>query len=446
MHDLNFYNIVQIFLISKKEMRMLIMKFLNYLHSNKVLVADGAMGTMLLKYELKSGDCPEEINIKNPEIIEKIHIDYINAGAELIQTNTFGANRIKLEPFNLQNKVEKIVKEGVKIAKESAGDNGWVGLSVGPTGKFLRPLGELSFNELIEIFTEQISAGVEAGCDCICIETMGDVGEVKAAFLAASSFNVPISCSVSFQNQGLTLMGTDPETFSKIIENWNCDIAASNCASPEELLYVAECISQYSTKPCYIRPNAGKPEIKNGKTVYPMNPEQFSLWSKKLIDTGVSIIGGCCGTLPEHIEAVKNNLQNINPLINKGSSKKWISSFMENVEIKNELKGCWIKLNNYIKNNKVDEDAVIDALKTLPEKEHEVIYLDITDIDQKTAAGVIESIQLANRKPLIFRANNPETLEEFIKPYKGIAGIIAQGIEKEKCLYLLNKYGGELLE
>lgn len=422
------------------------MEFLNYLNHNKILTADGAMGTMLLKYDLKSGDCPEEINIKTPKIIERIHTDYIKAGADLIQTNTFGANRIKLKPFNLHNKVEKIVWEGVKIAKESAGDNGWVGLSVGPTGKFLRPLGELSFDELIDIFKEQISAGVEAECDCICIETMGDIGEVKAALLAARAFNVPISCSVSFDNQGLTLMGTDPETFAKIIANWNCDIAASNCASPEELLHVTKYISQYCTKPSYIRPNAGKPEMKDGKTVYPMSPDQLSSWSEKIVSSGASIIGGCCGTSPEHIEAIKNKIQNAYPITDKGSSKRWISSFVENVEIKKELKGCWIELKDYIKNNKIDEDTVIDALKTIPSKEHEVIYLDVMDIDKKIIVGVIESIQLANRKPLIFRTNDLETLEECIKPYKGIAGVIAPEIEKEKCLSILNKYGGELLD
>lgn len=272
-----------------------------------IYIFEGAMGTMLQQAGLEPGYCPELWNIEKPEIITNVHKQYIESGADIIETNTFGANRIKLSHYGLQDKVPQLNLAAVKAARQAAGPHTKIAGSVGPTGKFIAPLGDLEFDTAYDVFFEQISALDQAGIDMIIIETIIDIQEMRVALLAAkAATKKPIICQLSFGEDGRTLTGTDPHTAALILEAMGADIIGANCSlGPAQLLPVAQELAKATSLPISIQPNAGMPELINGKTVFPMDAAEMASWVPRLVNAGVTYIGGCCGTTPEHIKTIR---------------------------------------------------------------------------------------------------------------------------------------------
>ncbi len=413
---------------------------IDYLKKNKTIIADGAMGTMLMKYGLSVGQCPEEINISDPLMLERVHKEYVGSGAKLIQTNTFGANRIKLAKYGLENKIKEIICEGVKIAKNVSNDNAWVGLSVGPTGELLRPYGEISFHKLNQIYEEQIEIGLEAGIDLVCIETMGDMGELRAAFLAAKKYKLPVSCSVSFGKNDCTLMGTNPLIYAKTLSNWKSDIAATNCSSPEHILSIVETIINNFEGPCGVRPNAGEPVIKDGQTVYPMSAEKFKYYGCEFMKKGTAIIGGCCGTMPEHIKLLNDNLLDKKNISRQINNNNFITSSRKFLDLNNNFNHHKIEINDDI-----DIDKLLSSISSFSNEKDSAILVEINGSSIEKVNSVIEKLQAYTRLPLIFKTEDENILENVIKIYNGVAGIIAEKNNKSNINNIISKFGGQLI-
>lgn len=282
-------------------------EILERLKAGELLLCDGAMGTMLIASGLKAGECPELWNRERPEAVQAIHRAYFEGGSDIVLTNTFGGTRVRLANFGLEKEVRDLNSRAVGLAKEVAPSGKWVALSVGPTGEFLEPVGNLKFEEMKEIFSEQIGAALEAGADAVCIETMGDPEESRAAIEATRALaDVPIFATMTFEHgkRGYhTLMGIDPPTAAERLLAAGAHVVGSNCGNGiDEMAEIMEEMMAGRGGLFLAQANAGKPEMEGDTPVYRQGPEEYAEKSKKLKALGVNIIGGCCGTTPEHIK------------------------------------------------------------------------------------------------------------------------------------------------
>jgi 5-methyltetrahydrofolate--homocysteine methyltransferase len=276
--------------------------------NERVLILDGAMGTMLQERGLKAGQSPEELNLTAPEIVAGVHQAYLDAGADIIVTNTFGGTCEKLSHYGLGNRVAEINRKAVDIARQVAGGKAYVAGSVGPTGRFLEPVGDLSFDECTAIFREQAAALVEAGCDLITLETFLDIKEIRAAVIAIRevSATIPVMAMLTFEDKGRSVLGTPAESAAITLEAVGADILGSNCGLGVDGMYDILCAMRRVTRlPLICQANAGLPILKDGKTVFPGTPEEMVSFHDRLIELGVRVIGGCCGTTPAHIAAMQ---------------------------------------------------------------------------------------------------------------------------------------------
>jgi len=270
---------------------------------------DGAMGTMLQKYGLKVGDKPDLMNITSPDVVEKIHRMYVEAGCDIINTNTFGSNALLLEDTGYS--VEKVITTAVGIAKRAtAGTNVKVALNIGPTGQLLDPLGDLEPEEAFEIFKEMAIAGERAGADLVAVETMSDLEEIEAAIFAAlDNTKLPVFATMSFGETGRTFMGCSVEDFVEMVEESDPTAVATaiglNCSlGPAEMFETVERFAKATKLPLIVKPNAGLPDKVDGS--YHLGAKAFAEQMMRLKEFGVKIVGGCCGTTPEYIsELVK---------------------------------------------------------------------------------------------------------------------------------------------
>jgi 5-methyltetrahydrofolate--homocysteine methyltransferase len=281
--------------------------------ADKFMIFDGGMGTMLQANGLRMGELPESFNIERPEVILKIHKEYVEAGADVVSTNTFGANRYKLK--HSKYSPGEIIAKAVGIARKAVGEK-LVALDIGPIGQLMEPYGTLSFEDAYEAFKEQVLAGEASGADLIIIETMADVYEVRAAILAAKeNSKLPVICTMTFQPDGRTLTGSDPLTMVNIISNLGVDALGINCSlGPREIMPLVSQILKHSDKPVIVQPNAGLPALVDGKTVFDIGPEVFGQYMAEIAGMGASILGGCCGTTPEHISAIRNAIAGMKPV------------------------------------------------------------------------------------------------------------------------------------
>jgi len=281
-----------------------------YIKDN-ILIFDGAMGTMLQKKGLKLGENPELLNIKEPDIIEEIHREYIESGANVITTNTFGANELKLKLCNLE--VEEAVDAAVRIAQKAKGNSDtYIALDIGPIGELLEPMGTLSFDRAYEIFKRQVVQGAKSGADIILIETMTDLYELKAAILAAKeNSDLPIFCTMTFEENLRTFTGCSPEAMVLVLEGLGVDALGVNCSlGPKQLKPVIEEICNLAHIPVMVQPNAGLPTLSIGnETKYDVTKEEFADTLCSFIDSGVRIIGGCCGTTPDYIKELSERVK-----------------------------------------------------------------------------------------------------------------------------------------
>ncbi len=283
---------------------------------NKILVYDGAFGTMLQgKGLLTPGICPEELNLTHPDDIVDIHLQYVFAGANVIETNTFGASSMKLREYGLEKKTKEINAAGVKLAKKAAKGKAYVAASIGPLPKQLQPLGDLSFDEAYRIFYEQAEYLSEAGADLIIIETMSDIKEIKAAVIAVKdACRLPVQAQMTFDKGKWTVSGTPPEVAAVVLGACGADIIGANCSSgPEDLIGTMQAIGNNFEGYLSVLPNAGLPELVDGKTIYRATPEYMAEHAVTFAKLGVNLIGGCCGTNPSHIKAMARALRNKKP-------------------------------------------------------------------------------------------------------------------------------------
>ncbi|MGB9876240.1 MAG: homocysteine S-methyltransferase family protein [bacterium] len=283
------------------------MDFRERLRKEEVIVCDGAMGTLLYSLGIPLGSPVEEVNLSQPELVEKLHREYIAAGAELIETNTFGANRLKLEKYGLKSKIREINLKGVEIARKASNGKAFVAGSIGPLDKLIEPFGGLKIEEAREIFKEQAGYLIEGGVDLIILETFHNLLELKTAILSIRELNpsIPIIAQMSFPQEGRTSMGVSPSSFGVVMEGLGVDVVGTNCGSgPEGVLEVLDGLVESTNLPISALPNAGFPTYYEGRTLFPSTPQYFEKFAEEALKKGAKLIGGCCGTTPEHIRAI----------------------------------------------------------------------------------------------------------------------------------------------
>lgn len=292
-------------------------KLLDFIKNDKILVADGAWGTLLFEKGLISGDCPEEWNLTHSAEVFDIAESYVNAGSDIISTNSFGANKFKLMFYNLEEKLSEICQAAVRISRSAAGKNKLVMASMGPTGKFLIT-GEVSIDELYNTFSKQAIAFEKEGADGVCIETFYDLQEAEQAIKAVKhETSMTAVCSFTFdktQNGFSSLMGISPEKMTEALIIYGADIIGTNCGRGfEDMIEITKRIRTVSKDiPVIVQANAGLPEIIDGKLSYLETPEKIRNIIPRIIDAGANIIGGCCGTTPEHIKVIRKIVDECN--------------------------------------------------------------------------------------------------------------------------------------
>jgi methionine synthase I (cobalamin-dependent)/5,10-methylenetetrahydrofolate reductase len=291
-------------------------EFKEALH-NRILVADGAMGTALYSRGIFLNRCYDELNLSLPALIRDVHQDYVRAGAEIIETNTFGANRKRLAAFGFAEKMRQINQAGVRIAREAARDLAFVAGAVGPLGVRLEPLGSTTFAEARVLFREQFSALAEAGVDLLILETFRDLDELREAILAAreaAGDEIALVAQVSIEDDGSLQDGSSTETFTRALDQWPVDVIGLNCSSgPRVTLETIENMQAFTNKPLSAMPNAGLPVTVEGRNLYLCSSEYMAQYARRFLQEGVKIVGGCCGTTPEHIKEIRSEVRSVQP-------------------------------------------------------------------------------------------------------------------------------------
>ena len=279
------------------------------------VVCDGAMGTMLYAKGIPLSHCYDELNTATPQLVKEVHVAYVKAGAEVIETNTFGANKFRLQKFGMGDKVREFNLAGARLAREVAGDDLYVAGAVGPLGVRLEPLGLTSREEARGVFREQIAALVEGGVDLIIVETMMDLNEARQALLAAREVGqFPVIIQMTVQDDGITPTGTLPEDFARALDEWGADLIGVNCSvGPAAVLETLERIAAVTEKRLSAQPNAGMPRTVEGRNLYLCSPDYMASYARRFIQAGARLVGGCCGTTPEHIKAIKSAVRSLSP-------------------------------------------------------------------------------------------------------------------------------------
>ncbi len=295
-------------------------KLLKTLDEKRLLVADGAWGTLLQAHGLQAGTCPEIWNVEEPDKVRSIAAAYVKAGSDLVLTNTFGGSTLALKRYGLADRTEELNEAGARLSMEGAPGK-LVAASIGPTGEFLPPMGEVTEEEMRAAFAAQIRAVMKAGARILCVETMTSAEEavcaVQAARQAAAelSTEVEVMATMTFTetpNGYRTFMGVDCRTAVQKLTEAGADVLGSNCGNGiEQMVPIALEFRRYSDKPILIQANAGLPQIEKGVTVFRQSPEHMSRWVPQLIEAGVSIVGGCCGTTPEHIRRIRSRIDRL---------------------------------------------------------------------------------------------------------------------------------------
>lgn len=423
--------------------------------NKEYLLFDGAMGTMLQLAGLKAGELPEVYNMKNPEIIVNIHKEYLEAGADIITTNTFGANRLKLGKSGYGS--TEIVKKAVSLARQALeGTQGkYVALDIGPIGTLLSPLGTLGFEEAYDIFKEQVIAGRVAGADLILIETMSDLYETKAAVLAAKeNADLPVFCTMTFEDDHRTFAGTDVLTMVNVLEGLGVDVLGVNCSrGPGELRPVVEEILKNSSIPVMVQANAGLPLAGQGAIQYDISPEEYASQIQLMAKEGVSIFGGCCGTNPEYISMLSSSLGGKKPSRPTVRRITACSSSTETVIIGDQVRIIGERINptgkkilkEALRNN--DLDYVVREAITQKETGSDILDINVglPDIDEKAMmVRAITEIQSVLSLPLQIDSADVDVIEAALRIYNGkpiVNSVNGKRSNMEAIFPLVKKYG-----
>ncbi|PKL75317.1 MAG: bifunctional homocysteine S-methyltransferase/methylenetetrahydrofolate reductase, partial [Candidatus Melainabacteria bacterium HGW-Melainabacteria-1] len=289
--------------------------FRQRLAEGRLIVFDGGTGTMLYNRGVFINKNFDVLNLQQPDLVMAIHQDYLAAGAEVLETNTFGANPVKLKTHGLADQVEAINRAGADIARQVAGDQALVAGSIGPLGIKIEPLGPTSFDEACAYFEQQVQPLLAGGVDLFVLETFTNVDELAQAVRAVRKHtDLPILASVTVDDEGRTILGMPPEIFTPILDALDIDAIGLNCSvGPKIMLDVIQQMQEYTDKPLAAQPNAGHPRVYQDRTIYMCSPEYMASYARKLIKAGVQIIGGCCGTTPEHIHEIARSVKALQP-------------------------------------------------------------------------------------------------------------------------------------
>ena len=432
------------------------MTILDYLKEN-ILVLDGGLGTELQKAGLKPGESTESWNITHPEEVTKIHRNYFEAGSNVVNTNTFGANALKYSDTELEAIVKSAV-ENAKKARETANSNKemFISLDIGPTGKLLKPYGDLSFGNALEIFKKTVILGVKYGVDLISVETFNDCYETKAALLAVKeACDLPVFVSNAYSSNDKLLSGADASAMTAMLEGLGADAVGTNCSfGPKELKNVVNELLAEASVPVILKPNAGIPRTENGKTVFDVTPEEFSLEIKEQVKNGVRIVGGCCGTTPEYIKAVCEKIKDLSPVPIKPKNKTVVSSYTHTVSFgkKPVLIGERInptgkkKFKEALRNNNMS--FILNEGITQQEKGVDILDVNVglPEIDEsKMLSDTVFQLQAVSDLPLQIDTSDFNAMEQALRIYNGKPLINSVNGKKESMdniFPLMKKYGG----
>lgn len=422
------------------------------------LFFDGGTGSILQEKGLQPGELPETWNLLHPDRILDLHRGYLEAGADIYNTNTFGANRLKF-PENL----DEIVTAAVKLAKEArtqAGrdENAYVALDIGPTGKLLAPMGDLSFDDAVDIFGEVVRIGAREGADLVLIETMNDSYEAKAAVLAAKeNCDLPVFITCVFDGSGKMLTGGTPESVVAMLEGLGVDALGVNCSlGPAQMIPIVERLVKAAHVPVLVNPNAGLPKSVDGKTVYDVGPEEFAGYMKQIAALGAAAVGGCCGTTPDYIRAEIAAVRPLPLLPPQGRAQTVIASFSRTVEIGRAARPVIIgeRINptgkKRFKQALVDHDIDYIVDQGLQQEDAGADVLDVNvgtpEIDEVALLDeVVCRLQSVLALPLQIDTSNPEAMERALRHYNGKALINSVNGKQEvmaEVFPLVKKYGG----
>ena len=420
----------------------------------RLLFFDGGMGSLLQKRGLQAGELPETWNILKPDVLTEIHKEYAEAGADIILANTFGANR-----FKYADNLEEIVNAAVVNAREGirlSGRQAYVALDVGPTGKLLKPMGTLDFEEAVDVFADVVKAGVNAGVDLILIETMNDSYELKAAMLAAKeNSDLPVFATVVFDEKHKMLTGASPMAIVAMLEGLHADAIGMNCGlGPKELLPIFREMAQYASCPLIINPNAGLPRNDHGKTVYDVGPEEFAEGMVPFIEAGAWFAGGCCGTTPEHIKALVDRCKDmeIKPLTEKDYTI--VTSYSQAVSIGNKPVIIGERINptgkKKFKQALRDKDMEYILEEGVKQADSGADILDVNvglpEIDEvEMMKKTVYELQSILTLPLQIDTTDPAAMEAALRMYNGKAMVNSVNGKQEvmeKIFPLVQKYGG----
>ena len=438
----------------------------------RIVICDGAMGTMIQKSGVPIETHPEMLNFTHPEEIKNIYKQYYEAGSDFISTNTFGANAFKMEGCGYT--VPEIVTQAIKIAKEAAdemtdklGRKCYVGLDIAPIGRLMEPAGDMVFDEAVELFREQVVAGVNAGADLVVCETFTDIYELKAAIVAVrETSDIPLFCSVSFESDGRMLMGTDPETMVYYLQDLGMDALGVNCSlGPNQMVPIVETILHTCKLPVLCQPNAGLPRIdEDGNTVFDVTIDEYAAVMEALVDKGLAVAGACCGSSPEYIKALVGRVGQKTPVLSAGQ--------IRDAQGKTPMTACsstrTVKFDGGVKIvgeriNPTGKKLLKEALKTgdynyiEDEAERQVdcgahildVNVGLPGIDEKEA--MLEAVRRVSQMvnvPLQIDSANPEVLEAAVRRINGkpiINSVNGKEESMNAVLPIAKKYGANIV-
>lgn len=424
---------------------------------SRIVFVDGATGTELQKKGMPAGVCPEKWIIDNPWAIQEIQKAYYDAGSDIVLAPTFTASPIKLAEYGLEDELVSMNRQLVRLTRQVAGEKGLVAADISMTGKQLFPIGDLMFEELVDCYKKQINAILEEGIDLFVVETMMSLQECRAAVLAIKeTCDLPIIVSLTFNPDGKTLYGTAPDTAMIVLESMGVDCVGMNCSTgPEAMLPLVKQMAAVANIPIIVKPNAGLPELENGKTVYKMGPVEFTDACEKLYEAGASIFGGCCGSTPEHIRELRNRL--------KDKKQHKISEVPLRV-VTSERKNTWIDLDGpfMVIGERINPTGkkkfqasllegsmsmVVDFAREQEEKGAAIldVNMGMNGIDEKQMMlNSIYEITSSVDLPLCLDTSHVDVMEAALRIYPGRALINSISAEKEKMeplLKLAKKYG-----
>lgn len=424
----------------------------------KPIFLDGATGSNLQKKGMPSGVCPEKWILENKDIMIALQRAFVDAGSDIVYAPTFTANRVKLREYGLEEQIRQMNLDLVALSKEAVGDNAYVAGDITMTGEQLAPMGHLDFEELIDIYKEQIGYLVEAGVDLLVVETMMSLQETRAALIAAKeTCGLPVMATMTFESDGRTLYGTDAATAAVVLESLGADAIGTNCSTgPDKMADVVRQMAEVTTVPIIAKPNAGLPSLDaEGNTVYDMGAEEFGICMKTLVEAGASIVGGCCGTTPEHILKTKESVGNMQILHREVSDKRFLTSERKTVAF--GLDDNFIIVGERINptgKKKLQEQlraGSMDMVVNFAEEQEACgagildINMGMSGIDEKAMMlKSIETLGGITNLPLSLDSSHVDVLEAALRRYPGRALINSISFEKVKIDNLLpiaKKYG-----